>query len=226
MTAPLLSVLAMVAVWLVVAPAPLERLEPARERAGEAGRKAVAVGVLIVIGTASPAGAVLGGLLCFGILLRLFATRSARPDRRMVAQLPDALDFLAVVLEAGAPVPAAVQAVADISPHPTADLLHRVARSMQLGADAGDSWDALASHLVWGRAAGDLARSARSGTTLAGTLRMHAAEARQEHRDRTIKAARTVGVKSVLPLMVCFLPAFVLVGVVPIVVGLLGGLIG
>ena len=35
-----------------------------------------------------------------------------------------------------------------------------------------------------------------------------------------------MGVRTVLPLMVCFLPAFMLVGVVPIVAGVVMGMLG
>lgn len=52
---------------------------------------------------------------------------------------------------------------------------------------------------------------------------MHAEDARQESRDQALKQARTVGVRSVIPLMACFLPAFVLIGVVPIIAGLIQG---
>ena len=41
-----------------------------------------------------------------------------------------------------------------------------------------------------------------------------------------VKEARKVGVRSVVPLMACFLPAFILVGVVPIVAGLLRDFFG
>jgi pilus assembly protein TadC len=61
---------------------------------------------------------------------------------------------------------------------------------------------------------------------LADGLRAHADDARTEARDAAVKAARTVGVRSVVPLMTCFLPAFVLVGVVPIIASLLGDLLG
>ncbi|HMR49585.1 MAG TPA: type II secretion system F family protein [Arachnia sp.] len=230
MSAVLIALLVALGVWLSISPAPLRRLTPGPTWAGGLPRATVvmatAVGALVAAATGSAAVALLGGLVSLGVPPLVRRMRAGRPDRRMAAQLPDALDFLAVVLHSGAPLPAAVQAVAEISPQPTAELLHGVARSTHLGVDAAEAWSALAGHPVWGRAAADVARSARSGTMLAGTLRMHAEEARQEYRDRTIKAARTVGVRSVLPLMVCFLPAFVLVGVIPIIAGLLGGLLG
>ena len=47
---------------------------------------------------------------------------------------------------------------------------------------------------------------------------MHADEARAERTAAVEIAARQVGVRSVLPLMLCFIPAFLLLGIVPTVV--------
>lgn len=229
MNTVLAGVLVAVAVWLMLSPPLLERLLPSRgpvTLSRRAAWMAASAGVLVAAGLGGTSGAAGGAAVAVGVYLVAGRERPERPDRLMTAQLPDALDFLAVALEAGAPLSTAVAAVAEVSPQPTAGFLHGLARATQLGADAAESWSALGGHPVWGRAAAEVARSARSGTTLVDALRVHATEARQEYRDRTIKAARTVGVKSVLPLMVCFLPAFVLVGVVPIIVGLLGDLIG
>jgi len=67
---------------------------------------------------------------------------------------------------------------------------------------------------------------ARSGTSLVDCLRVHADEARRRRREQETKRARSVGVKSVQPLALCFLPAFVLIGVVPLVASLLGTFTG
>ena len=52
-----------------------------------------------------------------------------------------------------------------------------------------------------------------------------AADVRAEYRSAAEQAARRVGVLAVAPLGLCFLPAFVLLGVVPVVVGLAGPLL-
>lgn len=53
---------------------------------------------------------------------------------------------------------------------------------------------------------------------LLDALNHHARAARQRRQAAWQVAARAVGVRSVLPLMTCFLPAFLLLGVVPSVV--------
>ena len=69
-----------------------------------------------------------------------------------------------------------------------------------------------------------IARSAASGAPLAPTVARVAEEQRSERRWKAEAAAARVGVRAVLPLAVCFLPAFVLVGVVPVVVGVAGSI--
>ena len=57
-------------------------------------------------------------------------------------------------------------------------------------------------------------------------LRHHADAAREARRAALQVRARSVGVRSVLPLMTCFIPSFLLLGVVPTVVSTLSGVLG
>ena len=49
------------------------------------------------------------------------------------------------------------------------------------------------------------------------TLRHHAVQARERRQAALQVVARSVGVRSVLPLMTCFIPAFLLLAAVPTV---------
>ena len=149
-----------------------------------------------------------------------------KTDRDVVRELPETLDLLAVCLEAGAPMTNAIATVAEVSPSATAAILHGIDAQLQVGRDPQDAWGSLADHPDWGPPARDAARSARSGTSLVECLRVHADEARRRRREQETKQARSVGVKSVQPLALCFLPAFVLIGVVPLVASLLGTFAG
>jgi len=159
---------------------------------------------------------------------RVSAWRSGRgkANRAVVRELPETLDLLAICLEAGAPMTSAITTVASVSPRATAEILRGVDAQLQVGRDPQDAWGSLAGHPDWGPPARDAARSARSGTSLVECLRVHADEARRRRREQETKRARSVGVKSVQPLAVCFLPAFVLIGVVPLVASLLGTFAG
>lgn len=178
---------------------------------------------------ATAGGAVAGGV--FGVVAvaalgRVEGAQSKRERAALSEQLPSTLELMASGLDAGLPLRGALSAVSEVCPEPTASLLHSVSAQTQIGRSDADAWGWLRAHPVWGDAARDLARSADSGAAVAHVLRVHAAEARRRHWAALEVRARAVGVKSVLPLMTCFLPAFILLGVVPIVASGLGEHLG
>ncbi|MBQ6641085.1 MAG: type II secretion system F family protein, partial [Saccharopolyspora sp.] len=63
-------------------------------------------------------------------------------------------------------------------------------------------------------------RSARTGSALAEVADGLAAEARTAVADRAQAAAQRAGVWITAPLGLCFLPAFLCLGVVPVVAGM------
>ncbi|MGO4956798.1 type II secretion system F family protein [Luteococcus sp. Sow4_B9] len=136
------------------------------------------------------------------------------------AQLPQVLDLLASALEAGLPLRTAAREVARVGPQPGCRALQRVNSRVMVGVDESGAWLALTEDPVWADVATDLASSAATGSAVAATVRDHAADARARSHEVRIRRARAMGVRSVLPLMACFLPAFLLTGVVPIVAGL------
>ena len=156
------------------------------------------------------------------VLLGGLEPRAAQArSRRLVAEVPQALDLMADGLAAGRPLRAACATVVEAFDGPVAEELGAVLRSVELGAPDGAAWSLLARHPQLGEAAADLARSVESGTELVAALRHHATAARERRRAALQQRARGVGVRSVLPLMVCFIPAFLLLGVVPTVVSAL-----
>lgn len=64
-----------------------------------------------------------------------------------------------------------------------------------------------------------IGRTESSGAKLAATLTRIGDRARQEAHAAAIAAARRAGVLAVAPLGLCFLPAFLLLGVIPVVIG-------
>jgi Flp pilus assembly protein TadB len=159
-------------------------------------------------------------LLALGaaLLLGWSEPRDVRSRRqRLVLEAPQALELVAACLAVGMPPRQACAAVTEAFDGPVADDLGRVLRAVELGTSDSQAWRALQGHPQLGPAAADLARSVESGTELVSALRSHAATARDRRRAALQQAARAVGVRSVLPLMTCFLPAFLLLGVVPTV---------
>ncbi|MFI6821470.1 type II secretion system F family protein [Micromonospora sp. NPDC050187] len=182
-------------------------------------------GVAVAVVVGGWAGAV-GGALAAVILDRLL--RRIEPpavrNRRLaeVADLPLAADLLAAAMRAGAPVDRAVMAVAEALGGPLADRLGRVGRTLLLGGTPEEAWAHLAPVTGADRLVTAAVRSAQSGAALAGALGRLADDLRTDRAVAAEASARRAGVLIVLPLGLCFLPAFILAGLVPVIVAVLG----
>jgi pilus assembly protein TadC len=159
--------------------------------------------------------------------LRTAGGRSDRPVERGSADplaAASTFDVLAACLTSGMAVSAAASAAATSAPPGLARILTRAADMLALGADAPTAWSdpgpPLDDHA---RALMRLARrSAESGTALAQGVAELAAESRSDAADVARSAAERAGVLIAAPLGVCYLPAFLCLGIVPVVVGLAG----
>ncbi|WP_246273792.1 type II secretion system F family protein [Phytohabitans houttuyneae] len=154
--------------------------------------------------------------------LRGLEPAEARARRlREVADLPLAADLIAAGLRAGAPVDHAAAAVAEAIGGPLGERLARVARALRLGAEPVEAWGHIAPVAGAGRMAQAAIRSSASGAALAGALSRLADDLRADHAVAGEAAARRAGVLIVLPLGLCFLPAFILAGLVPVLIAVL-----
>jgi Flp pilus assembly protein TadB len=167
-------------------------------------------------------GLVLGALAGVGAFLavrRMEAPAVRRRREALEAGLPHAVDLLAACLAAGQSPGAAVHEVAAVVRDPLREELLSVSARLRLGVDPVTVWRELAGHPqlgVWGRC---MLRAADSGASVADAMARLAEDLRLSSRAAVEARARAVGVRAVLPLGVCLLPAFVLLGVVPLVVG-------
>ncbi len=193
---------------------------PDRIRLGS-GLAGVAALVLVGGGAGLFAG-VLTGIVA-DRLLRRVEPRAVRERRlREAADLPLAADLLAAALRAGAPVDRSVLAVAEALDGPLADRLGRVGRTLELGGTAAEAWAHLHPVAAAERLTAAAIRSSDSGAALAGALTRLADDLRSDRATAAEAAARRAGVLIVLPLGLCFLPAFILAGLVPVIVAVLG----
>jgi pilus assembly protein TadC len=178
-----------------------------------------------------PAG-LLGGLVIAvvgpTVLARLEPVSVRRERRQLVTELPLALDLLGACLAGGASLEASAAAVAQALPGICGDRLGGVCQALAVGTSPPQAWlllDGGATDDPLAATARTLARAADGGTPVAAALGRLAAEARAVSRAAASEAARRVGVLVVAPLGLCFLPAFVLLGIVPVVAGLAGPLL-
>jgi pilus assembly protein TadC len=138
------------------------------------------------------------------------------------------LDVFALCLTAGMPVSGAATATARSAPPQLAATLRRGADLLALGADPGIAWSVRPDRTAGALDPATIAmlrlarRSGSSGTALATGLGELAAQCRDEAAHVATAAAERAGVLIAGPLGLCFLPAFVCLGIVPVVAGLAG----
>nr|WP_067967647.1 type II secretion system F family protein [Nocardiopsis trehalosi] len=154
------------------------------------------------------------------------ARSSARDHARIVAALPIAVDLLVAGLRAGGTPAGVLAEVARAVPDPLAASLGAVHERLRLGADPSAAWEGVGGPPELAAVGRALARAADTGAPVGDLLERQAAEARATARTRALARSQRVGVLVVAPLGLCFLPAFVLIGVVPLAAGLVGGLLG
>jgi pilus assembly protein TadC len=133
------------------------------------------------------------------------------------------LDVLSACLSSGMTVAGAAGAAAASAPPALADVLHRAADLLALGAEPALAWSDTA---VKDRRVVALLRLARrssaSGAALATGVAELADQSRLDAADDAKAAAERASVLIAGPLGLCYLPAFVCLGIVPVVVGLAG----
>ncbi len=164
----------------------------------------------------------LGPVVAVGLWLLLGRIESggARRDRLVLLDdLPEALDLTQASVRAGQPLRNAIGIVTLTMGGPVARLLGTVTNAVSVGMSDAQAWQTLRDDPLIGFVARDLARSSAWGTSVVEVLAGHSRDLRRQSKASRLSAAKAVGVKTVLPLGLCYLPAFILLGVVPIVAG-------
>jgi Flp pilus assembly protein TadB len=138
--------------------------------------------------------------------------------------LPHVVGLLADALRSGQPPPDALGVVAAALPGPAATRLAEVVPRLRLGVDPLQVWADLAADPALGPLGRALARAHRTGAPVVPAGERLADELSRSARAEVEDRARSVGVRAAVPLGLCLLPAFVLVGIVPVVAGLLTSL--
>ncbi|GAA5614066.1 hypothetical protein Spla01_05259 [Streptomyces platensis] len=152
------------------------------------------------------------------------AVRSAAAEVR--AELAPAGDLLAACLAAGAGPLESAEAVGRSLDGPVAERLRQVAAELRLGGEPAVVWPRLAALPGAEGLARCMERAGISGVPAVESASRIAAELRAEQARTATAQARRAGVLVTLPLSACFLPAFLTLGVAPVLIGLAGGLLG
>ena len=169
------------------------------------GAVLVALAVWVVVGRAEPP-----------------AVRREREAARR--DLPHLVGLLADALRAGQSPTEALALVTRALPGPAGDRLAAVVPRLRLGVAPSTVWSGLADDPALAPLGRVLARAEATGAPVVSAVGRLAEALAEDARGDVEDRARAVGVKAALPLGLCLLPSFVLLGIVPVVAGMLGTL--
>jgi Type II secretion system (T2SS), protein F len=236
--------LTLIASGLVILPAPAKLscvtnpkstgfhlLPSSWRRALMCGTAVLAVGVLVNLWPWWVSLVLAGGsgALAFGMPTGTSQAERADDRRRLVIHA----DLLAACLDAGMSVGAALLAVPSEGPSRAPGirrdddplkLLMGVAALLTLGADPETAWRSARNHPDLASLSSAARRSAAGGAVFADAVREHADNLRMAITDAAERSAGRAGVAMTAPLGLCFLPAFLCLGLAPVVVGLVSTL--
>jgi tight adherence protein C len=176
---------------------------------------AVTLAAVWSLGLATVVAATALGLGARAVRRRRAAMAEAQARQRA---LPDLVDLFALCGAAGHPVATALVTVGPRAPPPLRDHVAEAVRRFERGLPLADALVGLGRALgPDGEALADaLAHAAASGTPLGPALADVAAAARDRRRRAAQEAAHRLPVKLLFPLVLCILPAAVLLAVVPV----------
>lgn len=160
----------------------------------------------------APALVTLGALGVTGLLAPRFVigARARARAQRIVSELPDALDLLAVFVSAGLGLEGAMAKLAETMHGPLADELSIVLTETRVGVGRRDALERFAAR-VGAREVSAFVRAVvqgeQLGTSLAETLRIQATESRLRRRAAAEERAQKASVKMLMPTAFFIFPA-------------------
>ncbi|MFJ1649243.1 type II secretion system F family protein [Streptomyces sp. NPDC088258] len=175
------------------------------------------------------AGWAVGLAGAYAVRRRLRSRKRDDPDPARAAeaarQLPLAADLLAACLTAGAGPREAAEAVGESLGGPVGDRLARTAAELRLGGEPAEVWGRLTAVPGATGLARCLERAGATGAPAAEPVSRLAEGLRAERSRAAVARAQRAQVLITAPVGLCFLPAFLAVGVAPVVIGLASALL-
>ena len=177
------------------------------------------------------AAVLLGGpmaLPCGVVVAAVVAAIAARSEPRAVRlqreevrrDLPHVVTLLAAALRAGVAPAHAVDLVCRALPGAAGERLVPLAARLRLGGDPSVVWAGLGADDPLSPLGRTLARAHRTGAPIVAAVERLAEELAQQSRAQVEDRARSIGVRAAVPLGLCLLPSFLLLGIVPLAVSL------
>ena len=163
------------------------------------------------------------GLVCavivWVVLGRTEDPAVVRRREALVDDLPTGVDLLASCLDAGAAPESALVSVSHALGGPVGEEFLGIHHRLEVGVDPMHVWRTVAAHPQLGDLGRAVGRAHQTGAPVGEAVHRLAEELRQRARADVEERARSIEVKAAAPLGLCLLPAFVVLGVVPMVAG-------
>ena len=185
------------------------------------------LGVKVVLATSTALLFVLGGRPLFAVVgaaLMFFlpdywvlSTRDKR-QAEMQADAADTIDQLTICVEAGLGFDAALARVALTSDGVLSDELRRTIGDIQAGMPRAQALRMLADRAQIAeirQLVTALLQAQKHGVPMAETLRSQSAEMRVKRQQQTEEKAAKLTVKMLFPIVLCFMPVFIIITAVP-----------
>lgn len=228
------ALLAAGAAWLLASPAGRRLALPSEEAppAGTGGPFRLVVAAAAGMGAWVVLGGTVGvpvGVVVAVVSHRVLASAETPAQRRereaAGRELPHLVDLLAATLQAGSAPMDGLQRVCAALDGPAARRLRPALAHLSLGGSPHDVWTVVAEDPALAPLGRAMLRSHRTGASVVDAVTQLADELEQEAHAGAEDRARRVGVLAAIPLGVCLLPAFLLLGIVPIVASMLGSMV-
>jgi tight adherence protein C len=185
----------------------------------------LAASLLLLMG--QPVIALIAGVALF--FLPDYWVLSTRDKRQtaMQAKAADTIDQLTICVEAGLGFDAALARVATTTEGPLTDELRHTISDIQAGVPRAQALRTLADRaqiLEIRQLVTALLQAQKHGVPMAETLRIQSAEMRVKRKQRTEERAAKLTVKMLFPIIVCFLPVFMIITVVPALISIVSAI--
>ncbi len=161
-------------------------------------------------------------------VLQSSTLRARRRRSAALDALPDLVELIVIAARAGCTPTAAVLAAAPYTPGELTSIIEDIDHRLQRGQGLSDALGAFTDALGPDAATfvDALVTADRYGLPLGPVLDRLAGDIRDERRRRAERHARTLPVRLAFPLVMCTLPSFVLIAIVPALLGAISTLRG
>jgi Flp pilus assembly protein TadB len=180
---------------------------------------AVLGGWAMVGGFFGVAAGLAGGVAAWVVLGRAEPPSVVRRREELLEDLPTGVDLLGSCLDAGAAPESALVSVSRALGGPVGEEFLTIHHRLDVGVDPVQVWRSVAAHPQLGPLGRSVGRAHETGAPVGQAVHRLAEELRDRARADVEARARSIEVKAATPLGLCLLPAFVVLGVVPMVVG-------